>query len=108
MTGQSLPCGEQLVHDLQLADVSVRVAPEDKVDHDLWEVKQKSARAGYQTRATLTSASRQGLVQTVAVFHAQTDNVWMVSKLIHRLGDDTQRWCFFSDNTQMREASRSS
>ena len=44
VTGQSLPCGEQLgVHDLQLADVLVTVALEDKIDHDLWEVKQKSA-----------------------------------------------------------------
>ena len=61
MTGQSLPCGEQLgVHDLQLADVSVRVAPEDKVDHDLWEVKQKSARAGYHSKGDthVTPAAR--------------------------------------------------
>ena len=61
VTGQSLPCGEQLgVHDLQLADVSVRVALEDKIDHDLWEVKQKSARAGYQSKGDthVTPAAR--------------------------------------------------
>ena len=46
---QSFSCGEQLgMHDLQLADVSIRVGFEDEIDHDLHSVQgeKQSARAG--------------------------------------------------------------